>query len=317
MPPDPGSCTMTTLRLPFLPALAACAAFALGPVAAAQIGNVDQHCLRGTQGNVLGSGAGYLVQQQVRAGSTGLLTAVEVWISGNQGGQVAVRVRRGAVPTSQPVLWEKVYTTGTQLAWQTPILDTSAAGIQLDAGEVFAIELELLDDTVGIAGVDETPPCYPEPSFPTPPSLPDLRWAFRTFLQDPAPGSNYCLPSSSTVLALARIWASGSNSIAANDLELVAGPMPDVKALFFYGTQPNQTPFGNGFLCIGGVLGRLPGMDPHCGTIAASFDLAQVPPPFVAPGSTLYLQAWFRDPFGGGGPSSFGLSDGYAVTITP
>ena len=298
-------------------ALAACAALALGPTASAQIGNVDQHCLRGTQGNVLGVGAGYLVQQQVRAGSTGLLTAVEVWISGNQNGNVAVRVRRGAVPTSEPVLWEQVYTTGTQADWQVPILDTSAAGIHLAAGEVFAIELELLDNTVGIAGVDETPPCYPEPYFPVAPALPDMRWCFRTFMQDPAPGTNYCVSSSSTVHALARIWGFGTSSIAADNLQLVAGPMPDIKALFFYGTQQNQTPFGNGFLCISGILGRLPGMDPHCGTIASDFDLALVPPPFVAPGTTLYVQAWFRDPFGGGGPFNFGLSDGYAVTLTP
>jgi hypothetical protein len=298
-----------------------CAALAVGALAlptAAQIGNVDQHCLRGTQGNVLGMGAGYLVQQQVRAGSSGLLTAVEVWISGNQAGNVAVRVRRGAVPTSQPVLWEQVYNTGTQeLDWQVPTLDTSAAGIHLTLGEVFAIELELLDGTVGIAGVDETPPCYPEPCHPVSPALPDLRWAFRTFLQDPAPGTNYCVPSSSTVFALARIWGFGTSSIAADNLQLVAGPMPDVKALFFYGTQPNQTPFGNGYLCLSGILGRLPGQDPHCGTIASDFDLALVSPSLLTPGATLYLQAWFRDPFGGGGPFSFGLSDGYAVTLTP
>jgi hypothetical protein len=176
-------------------ALAACAALALGPTAAAQIGNVDQHCLRGTHGNVLGVGAGYLVQQQVRAGSTGLLTAVEVWISGNQDGNVAVRVRRGAVPTSEPVLWEQVYNTGTQqLGWQVPILDTSAAGIHLATGEVFAIELELLDDTVGIGGVDETPPCYPEPHFPVSPALPDVRWSFRTFLQDSTPARTTACP---------------------------------------------------------------------------------------------------------------------------
>lgn len=297
---------------------AALAAGPLAPHSTAQIGNVDQHCLRGTAGGVLGTGAGYLVQQQVRAGSSGLLTAVEVWISGNQNGNVAVRVRRGAVPTSQPVLWEQIYNTGTQMMdWQVPTLDTSAAGIHLGVGEVFAIELELLDDSVGIGGADETPPCYPEPYYPVSPALPDLRWAFRTFMQEPAPGSNYCVSSSSTVFALARIWGLGTNSITANNLRLYAGPMPDVKALFFYGTQPNQTPFGNGFLCLSGILGRLPGQDPHCGTIDSDFNLALLPPPLLTPGTTLYMQAWFRDPFGGGGPFNFGLSDGYAVTLTP
>jgi hypothetical protein len=40
-----------------------------------------------------------------------------------------------------------------------------------------------------------------------------------------------------------------------------------------------------------------------------------MPTGLVAPGSTWYFQAWFRDPAAGG--AAFNLSDGLAVTFCP
>lgn len=283
----------------------------------AQLGNVDQHCLRGTDALVLGVGQGYVAQQQVVAGSSGVLTGVEFWHGGNQGDAVAVRVRRGPVPSSEPVLWEGVHVKTALLGFDVPLLDPSAAGIQLAQGEVYTLEFELLDANSSIGGVNADPPCYTEPASPTPPALTNLRWAFRTFLDDPTPGQAYCVPSPSTAGGPARMWATGSTSIAANDLQLVAGPMPDAVALFYYGTSSQQLPAGNGFACVGGVLARLPGQFPHCGTLTQHLDWTQVPAFAAQPGSTLYAQAWFRDPYGGGGPANYAFSEGYEVTLTP
>jgi hypothetical protein len=56
---------------------------------------------------------------------------------------------------------------------------------------------------------------------------------------------------------------------------------------------------------------------PHCGTLVTPFDFDQAPPQAIAPGVTLYAQGWFRDPFGGGGPFTFGFSEAYSVTLAP
>lgn len=279
--------------------------------------NVDQHSLRGLQGAVLHTGQGTLVQQQVTAGATGQLTGVEFYLSGNAGEAVTLRVRPGGVPNAQAALFDGAAVKATSSGWEMPLVDVSAAGIQLVEGQVFTIEVQILTPGAGFASVDETPPCYPDPIWPVSPISPDLRLCVRTIVAEPAPGTNYCPPSSSTVGLPVRMWAQGSTSIAANDLVLLAGPMPDSPALFYYGTQTMQLPFGNGFACVSGVLKRLPGAVPQCGTLITPFDLADVPPQAVAPGSTLHAQCWFRDPFGGGGPFTFGYSEAYTFTLTP
>lgn len=284
---------------------------ALAVPAPAQLGNVDQHCLAGVNGVTSGTGKGWIVQQQVRAGRTGLLTGAEVWLAGLPGHQAAVRVRRGAVPSTEPVLWEQVVTLTGGSTPDVPLLDTSAAGILLAEGETFALEVELLDIEVHILGVVGSPlPCYPEPTFPVAPANPTLRWLFRTFMDEPAPGQAYCVPSVS-FKGPVHMWAKGSTSVAANDLEFVSGPVPDMTALFYYGTQTTQLPFGTGFVCVGGVLGRLPASFPQCGTLVTHFDLTQLPPQIAVPGQTLYAQGWFRQLF------TFGFSEAYAITLTP
>lgn len=308
---------MRTPTAIFSTALAACAGLALGPAASAQIGNVDQHSLRGLQGAVLHTGQGTLAQQQVSAGRTGQLTGVEFYLTGNPGEAVTVRVRPGGVPNAQPALWESAAVKATNSGWELPLLDVSGAGIQLVQGQLFTLELEILTPGGGFASVDETPPCYPDPMSPVLPIWPDLRLCFRTWMSDPAPGTSYCPPSPSTVGLPVRMWAQGTTSIASDDLVLLAGPMPDSPALFYFGTQTMQLPFGNGFACVSGILGRLPGAVPHCGTMITPFELVQLPPQVVTPGQTLYAQCWFRDPFGGGGPFNFGFSEAYAFTLTP
>lgn len=282
----------------------------------AQSTTVDQHSLRGTKFNALIVGPDYTVQQQVRAGSSGTLTGLELMSSGNAGTSIHVRLRRGAAISVQPVLWETTYVHQGLLGFDTPFFDVSSAGIQLQAGELFVIEVEQPANNTGLAASFANPPCYPEPIVPAAPALPTLRLVFRTWMSEPAPGTIYCAPGASSVYAPARIWAQGSTSIAADDLVLYAGPMPDVIALDIVGTQATQVPFGNGNLCVTGLLARLPAQVPYCGTLVSPLNLSQLPPAAVVPGATLHMQAWFRDPFGGGA-GTFSLSDGYSVTLTP
>ena len=51
--------------------------------------------------------------------------------------------------------------------------------------------------------------------------------------------------------------AAGSNSVMADDLRVIAEPVPNEPFLFFMGPNAIQAPFGNGFLCVGGGLTRI------------------------------------------------------------
>ncbi len=109
--------------------------------------------------------------------------------------------------------------------------------------------------------------------------------------------------------------ASGSASVAANDLLLRAEPVPNQPGLFFYGPQQATIPFGNGTLCIAGQIGRLDVVN-ATGNVM-TFLVDNTSPPSAAtqitPGSTWNFQAWFRDPMAGG--AFFDLSDGLNVVF--
>jgi hypothetical protein len=129
-------------------------------------------------------------------------------------------------------------------------------------------------------------------------------------------GTNYCISAANSVGAGASMSATGSDSVGANNLVLLAGPVPDQPGIFFYGPDQVQTPFGNGFQCVGGNLSRL---DVELGAGGVlSHSLNNTLPPTMAglitPGSTWHFQAWYRDPAAGG--ANFNLSDGYSILFT-
>jgi hypothetical protein len=130
-------------------------------------------------------------------------------------------------------------------------------------------------------------------------------------------GATYCTAAPNSTGAPAAISASGSASIAANDLVLRAEPVPNQPAIFFYGPQQASVPFGNGTLCIAGQIGRLDVVN-ATGNVM-TFLLDNTSPPSAATqitaGSTWNFQAWFRDPVAGG--AFFDLSDGLSVTFAP
>ena len=128
-------------------------------------------------------------------------------------------------------------------------------------------------------------------------------------------GSKFCTPGTLGV----SMSASGTTSISAANLTLHATGVPTNKTgIFIYSIAQQQVPFGNGFLCVGGMGIPVARMKPAVNSGAGnSLDLqvnyANLPSngPIVA-GSTWNFQAWFRD-----GTGLFDLSDGVRLTFGP
>jgi hypothetical protein len=134
-------------------------------------------------------------------------------------------------------------------------------------------------------------------------------------------GSNYCSTAVNSTGMPSVISASGSGSIAGNNLGLRAGPMEAGQpGIFYYGPDQIQVPFGDGFRCIGGAAGTIVRMFPFAVADGAGFmnySVNNTLPVHVqfTPGATLHFQAWFRDP--SAGMTGFNLSDGLELTLAP
>jgi hypothetical protein len=133
-----------------------------------------------------------------------------------------------------------------------------------------------------------------------------------------------CSASLNTNSTVCQMGLTGSVSVTANDLELVAtGAMPTQPGLFFYGTEAVGTPFGEGLLCVqsgGSGLHRLNPVTNANGAGLAEYvtDYNAVPmnagAGLVQSGATWTFQYWYRDPFTASG---FNLSDGLSITFCP
>ena len=121
----------------------------------------------------------------------------------------------------------------------------------------------------------------------------------------------------STGVAAGMGWG-GSTSVRANDLTLTCEQgVPGQPALFFYGDQQIEVPFGDGFRCAGGNVQRL-GVETLdiFGGASLALDLTDPPQPSgqISAGSTWFFQVWYRDP---AGASGFNLSDALSATFCP
>lgn len=147
----------------------------------------------------------------------------------------------------------------------------------------------------------------------------DLRAAIDTLPLCPSP-VNYCTSTVNSSGSAAQVSWSGSTSLAANDLVLLASDAAAKQfGFFYYGAGETQTPLGDGFLCVGGALFRLvPAVKTDAaGGIARPVDYTQPPMSSgagqVTSGSTWKFQFWFRDvPAGGAGSNT---TDGLSVTF--
>ncbi|MEL6714792.1 MAG: hypothetical protein AAFP86_13505, partial [Planctomycetota bacterium] len=135
---------------------------------------------------------------------------------------------------------------------------------------------------------------------------------------DTSLGTNYCtaVPNSTGVPGV--MSAMGSNSVAANNVELRASSLPQGQFGIFVVSMTQglttNVPNNVGNLCLGGTIGRYQDLSQifatgASGTGSLAIDLTAVPagPVLVAtmPGDTLNFQAWHRDVVGGAATSNF------------
>ncbi|MBJ02930.1 MAG: hypothetical protein CMK00_08690 [Planctomycetes bacterium] len=125
-----------------------------------------------------------------------------------------------------------------------------------------------------------------------------------------------CPGSANNTGATGEIVLLGSASVAANDLVLAAVSLPTNQfGVFFYGPSEQDTPFGNGRLCVAGQIARLDLVNTGSqGFTAYALDNTAPPQGWaqITPGSAWHFQFWHRDP-GGPGGSSHNLTGGVRV----
>ncbi len=128
---------------------------------------------------------------------------------------------------------------------------------------------------------------------------------------------SYCTATLDSTGQSAEIFANGSSSVAANDLVLLAGPVPNQFGVFSYGANQVAIPFGNGILCVGGPFHRLDVELATGNVLKHELDNTDPPGPRceIFPGSTWNFAAWYRDPLGGG--AFFNLSNGLEIVFQP
>lgn len=138
--------------------------------------------------------------------------------------------------------------------------------------------------------------------------------------------TTYCVGAPNSVGPGAEIGSSGVTSVTTNDFMLTGDGAPPLQfGLFYYGPDPTQVPFGDGFRCVdAGAVGifRLnpPELTGAGGDAARLVDFTQPPAGAgagaIVPGSTWRFQFWYRDP-GGPGGTGFNLSDGLTAVFVP
>lgn len=125
------------------------------------------------------------------------------------------------------------------------------------------------------------------------------------------PPVSYCVAAPNSVGAGAHLSASGTTSVAANDLVLhVVGAPPGQFSLFFYGLAQTQVPFYDGWRCVAGGGSGLFRIVPTqvidgSGSLSRWID-REVPPMNAGAGALeagdrWNFQLWYRDPSGPGG----------------
>ncbi|MEE8469677.1 MAG: hypothetical protein V3T22_14545, partial [Planctomycetota bacterium] len=126
----------------------------------------------------------------------------------------------------------------------------------------------------------------------------------------------YCTGGVNSTGGAAAIGHGGSLSVSANDFVLVAVGCPAGRfGLFISGQGRQQTPLGDGFLCISAPLQRFSVIQTD------AVGTAQFPLDFtgtlqmggaIVPGATWDFQLWYRDPGFGTG---FNLTNGLEATF--
>lgn len=126
------------------------------------------------------------------------------------------------------------------------------------------------------------------------------------------PPTNYCVGGVNGAGLSATMAAIGSQDVADQDLTLaVFGAASTQFGLFFYGPDQASAGLGNGTLCVGGSINRLPVVSTDAfGAAQLALPFASLPTP-IANGDVWNFQFWYRDTVGAGS----NLSDGLQITF--
>ena len=137
-------------------------------------------------------------------------------------------------------------------------------------------------------------------------------------------GTNYCTAVANSTGVPAEFSASGTNTVAQNNLVLECSDVPGNSFSFFLTSMTqgvSMNPGGSqGTLCLSGAIGRYVGAGQiqnsgPAGVVSLAVDLAQHPTPTgligVQAGETWNFQCWYRDAVGGSATSNF--SDGFEM----
>lgn len=129
---------------------------------------------------------------------------------------------------------------------------------------------------------------------------------------------NYCMAMDNSTGGNALMSSTGSTSLALNEFSLTcSGVVPNVPGLFFYGPNEIQTPFGDGFRCVGGQVFRTNTTTSDAlGDATVFLDLQNQDAEGEITGASVWkFQFWYRDT--PAMASGFNLSDGLSVTFLP
>ena len=127
--------------------------------------------------------------------------------------------------------------------------------------------------------------------------------------------TRYCVATTNSLGGAALLFAEGSRDVEVNRFELRALGVPDGFGAGAYGDMQAQLPVGNGFVCVGGALQRLPIAVASGGELRLAIDFTAPPTAggMILAGSTWNFQAWYRDVAAGG--AGWNLSDAVSVTF--
>ncbi len=260
-----------------------------------------------------GSPGGSVGENDVDGGSTTLVSpvfdlagsiAAHVrywrWYSNNQGSSPGADTFAVDVSNDGGSSWvsaELLGPTGTDAVggWIAADLDLESILPVTSQMRLRFIASDLGSGSIVEAGVDDVTVTYIDPNA----------------CSDPV---NFCVGAPNSAGPGAVMSWSGSTDVSQNSLTLICdGAVPSQFGLFFYGDAQQQTALGNGFLCLGGSLYRLPPLqiDP-LGQALYALDLTSLPSGgAIANGETWNFQFWYREkPAAGGG---YNFSDGLQV----